>query len=76
MWGFEMLIGSPNLAGVMWMLIQHQAELGPKKVVRLRMWRDARGTYAPHMAMEIADANTNGVAEVVGAVGAALGWVA
>ncbi|KAF2093943.1 hypothetical protein NA57DRAFT_80948 [Rhizodiscina lignyota] len=36
----EMLVGSPTGRGIAWLLIQHKAELGRKKIAGIRFFRD------------------------------------
>ncbi|KJX96031.1 hypothetical protein TI39_contig844g00038 [Zymoseptoria brevis] len=67
--GFEMILASPNLRGVMWLLIQHQADLGKKKILRVRMWRAGRGMYAPNLVVELGDASGGDVEDVIGVLG-------
>lgn len=53
--GFAALVGSPNVAGLCWLLIQHQGEeqLGKKTVKSVRVWKDDTGSYAPHILIEV-----------------------
>lgn len=53
--GFAALSGSPNVAGLCWLLIQHQGaeQLGKKTVKSIRVWKDDSGAYAPHILIEV-----------------------
>ncbi|EME87645.1 uncharacterized protein MYCFIDRAFT_205747 [Pseudocercospora fijiensis CIRAD86] len=48
--GFEALIATPNVSGVVWMLVQHEEEFGRKEIKSLRVWWDGKGVnYTPNL---------------------------
>lgn len=53
--GFEALVASPNVAGVVWMLIQHGGLLGGRGFGTVTVWRDGESVYTPSLLVEVGD---------------------
>ncbi|KAK4508512.1 hypothetical protein PRZ48_002251 [Zasmidium cellare] len=51
--GFEALVGSPNVGGVVWLLMEGGQAVGAREVRSVRVWRDVGGVYAPTMMVEV-----------------------
>lgn len=59
--GWLALLASPNVSGVCWLLIQHQADLGQKKIKNIQVVNEYKvGIYAPTMIIEISDRDASG----------------
>ncbi|KAK4545908.1 hypothetical protein LTR36_002472, partial [Oleoguttula mirabilis] len=55
---FNALMGTPNIRGVAWMLIQHQSTFGRKTIVSITVYDpDPRTQYMPDMMVEIGPAS-------------------
>ncbi|KAK3719478.1 hypothetical protein LTR37_004336 [Vermiconidia calcicola] len=56
--GFTAMVGSPNVSGVAWLIIQHQSDMGHKTIKSIQIFdEDRKGLgYAPTMILEIGDA--------------------
>ena len=54
--GWYLLLASPNVSGVCWLLLQHEAELGGKTIKAIRAFNEyPKGAYGPSMVIELAD---------------------
>lgn len=54
--GWYLLLASPNVSGIYWLLLQHQAELGAKTIKGIRVFNEyPKGSYGPSMVIELAD---------------------
>lgn len=54
--GWYLLLASPNVSGVCWLLLQHKAELGAKTIKGIRVFNEyPKGSYEPSMVIELAD---------------------
>ncbi|KAF2172048.1 hypothetical protein M409DRAFT_18279 [Zasmidium cellare ATCC 36951] len=51
--GFAALVASPNLGGVVWLLIQHGDGVGARDIRSVRVWRDGGAQYAPTLMVEV-----------------------
>lgn len=54
--GWYLLLASPNVSGVCWLLLQHQAELGGKTIKSITAFNEfEKGDYTPSMVIELAN---------------------